>query len=154
MRIFILLVLFFITPVHADALQDRSQLVYNCVYEKGLAIAGKEHPQGCVGLLRDPCIDALPIPGDANMMDCTGFETEAWDRLLNDVYGEARQTQLTADFNALRDRQRTWLKSRGKACALPDNYGTLDRLQSFGCFLDTTSARVLVLYEELGIFKR
>jgi uncharacterized protein YecT (DUF1311 family) len=146
--------LFLAMPAQADPTDDNAQLIFNCISDKGLAKAGGEYPAGCVGLLRDPCIAKLAAPGDADMMDCTGAETEAWDKLLNNVYGEARQTQLKNDFEALRDRQRAWLKNRDKVCALPDDFGTLERLQGFGCYLTETSARVLVLYEELNIFKR
>jgi uncharacterized protein YecT (DUF1311 family) len=146
--------LLLVIPAHADQTDDNAQLVFSCISNKGIAKAGDEHPAACVGLLRDPCIAKLAVPGDADMMDCTGAETEAWDRLLNNVYGEARQTQLTKDFEVLRDRQSAWLKNRDKVCALPDGFGTLERLQGFGCYLNETSARALVLYEELGIFKR
>jgi uncharacterized protein YecT (DUF1311 family) len=141
-------------PACADDLQDRSQLIFNCINTKGTVLAAQEQPSGCVGLLRDPCIASLDVFGDAQLMDCVGGETEAWDKLLNDVYNEARQTQLTADFNALRDRQRAWLKSRDKICALPEGFGTSERLQGFNCFLEETSKRVAVLNRELKLVKK
>ncbi len=153
MRFLILLACLFTTPATADDLQDRAQRVFNCMSNNGLTTAGAEHPQGCIGMMSTPCIEGISIPGDAQMMDCLGQETEAWDKLLNDAYNEARQTRLTAEFNALRQRQRAWLKSREKQCALPENFGTAERLAGFNCFLDTTAKRVIAMYRELNLIR-
>jgi uncharacterized protein YecT (DUF1311 family) len=153
MRLVMLLALLLATPAFADDLQDRAQNVFNCMTEKGLARAGAEYPQGCIGMMSMPCVDGLALAGDADMMDCVGAETEAWDKLLNDAYNEARQTRLTSEFNALRQRQRAWLRQRDRICALPENFGTADRLSSFNCFLDQTARRVVAMYRELELVK-
>jgi uncharacterized protein YecT (DUF1311 family) len=131
----------------APATADDAQEVFACVNAKGAALAGQQAPQGCVGVLSSPCIKALEVPADSQMGQCIAEEAAAWDKLMNDAYGEAQQTMTTAQFARLRKTQRAWLAKRDKSCALPEESGTLERLEANSCLLEETSKRVIAIYK-------
>ncbi len=97
---------------------------------------------------------AYDIDGEA--MDSYGPSLKAfneshkqWDKLLNEIYGTLKANLSTSDFNALRDRQRQWIKERDHAAENafnnPDGYA--DEIAYAESLSSTTSSRCYELLE-------
>jgi uncharacterized protein YecT (DUF1311 family) len=78
-----------------------------------------------------------------NMLDCMGSEIEQQNTRLNQNYKAAMQALTPAQQTQLRDAQRLWIKFRDTDCALLGSLtgGSIDRINSASCFLETTKQR-------------
>jgi uncharacterized protein YecT (DUF1311 family) len=99
------------------------------------------------------------------MVACTGAETQAWERLLNETYAElviaAKRLALdgeagpeAVDHEAmLREAQRAWLAFRDADCrqeAAIWEEGSMAEIAGGYCLLDRTATRTLELRGKLA----
>lgn len=89
----------------------------------------------------------------AEMVSCIGAELKRHDARLNAQYKAALASLEENQQALLREAQRQWIKYRDANCGLYAQLtgGTIDRLNSATCVLDTTARRADELEDIAGM---
>jgi Uncharacterized protein conserved in bacteria len=126
------------------------------------AADGIDEGRACIGTASSACFEGAPDGGTTvGMMFCLLAERDAWDRLLNAQYAEARATAQRmddadrADFpefahraDQVRDAQRAWIAFRDANCAMEYGVwgaGSMRQIAGADCQLRMTAERTLDL---------
>ncbi|MEO0362201.1 MAG: lysozyme inhibitor LprI family protein [Pseudomonadota bacterium] len=105
------------------------------------------HPEQCMGLHAEPCMERAEGQTTYGMVTCLSEETAAWDEILNREYKALVAALDTAQTEALREAQRAWLDFRDADCAFPHVFveGSLARPWGADCVMQHTARRAVEL---------
>ena len=156
---FLALLALIATPALAEEPYDSfSTGIADCV----AATEGVEAGRACIGTGAAACFDGAPDgQTTTGMMYCGLAERDAWDRLLNEEYGLARDAARGADeaeradfpefahrVEQLRDAQRAWIAYRDANCAMEYGLwgaGSMRQIAGADCQMRMTAERMLEL---------
>lgn len=96
----------------------------------------------------DICMDASDGV-TVKMNSCLAKEFDYQDKRLNTAYQALRKSLSDKDRLALRDEERTWIKTRDAKCAPDKDGGTAALLVSGDCALTQTAERATELENRL-----
>lgn len=136
---------------HADPLLTKAQIakaadkIGACLAKQSAATQPK--PEGCTGIIKGPCDDAISAGGEAAHATCSDNETAAWDILLNRRWSELAANMDKEKFAALKSVQKLWLSYRDAKCAfLETNDETMmGYMAAADCRLNETARRTIEL---------
>ena len=137
-------------PAVADPEPDVATL------EQCLGLIGAEEnrdDRACLGVISEPCQDALSDATTVAVAECLIDERDAWDVLLNRYYEELRKAEGDPARDTLRDAQRLWIDFRDTDCKFAYEQfegGTIRQLTAADCLRDRTAARVLEFRDYLS----
>lgn len=105
------------------------------------------HPEQCMGLHAEACMEATDGQTTYGMVTCLSEETAAWDDVLNREYKALSAALDEEQREALRDVQRIWIDFRDADCAFPHIFvrGSLARPWGADCVLQHTARRAVEL---------
>ena len=120
-----------------------------CLADKGRG----DVAASCIGVSAELCISKTT--GSYAMAGCYAYELEQWDSRLNSVYGKLMvQEKAIGRAQALRNKERAWIKSRDTRCDYHDFYeqwggGTGTNGAYTQCLMQMTGKQTLVLRDQL-----
>lgn len=107
-----------------------------------------ESATGCIGHVAGLCQSHDANHTTHGAIRCSTAASEAWDRLLNEYYGQAREHLSEDGAAALRDAQRAWIDYRDTSCAVwlwVFEGGSLGRQITADCIRQVTAERAVDL---------
>ena len=136
---------------HADPLLTKAQIakaadkIDACLTKQ--ATAAHPKPEGCIGLIKGPCDDAITAGGEAAHATCSDNETAAWDVLLNRRWADLSASMDKEKFEALKSVQKLWLSYRDAKCAFlaKNDDSMMGYMAASDCRLDETARRTIEL---------